>query len=125
MSGIATVVVIIVIVIGIVAYLRQSKATSRTRRALGKDNIVIVPSSKYEGIYQIWDKDTKELLSVAKDIDDGLREYIIYVNNKAVRTIVDNANEVLKVYTVNVDGNVYDEFHKFQGKIEGYNWIRL
>ena len=125
MSGIATIVVVTVVVIAIVAYLRQSKATNRARRALGKDNIVIVPLSKHEGIYQIYDKDTKEILSIAKDLDDGLREYIIYENNKSVRTIVDNANEILKVCTINEDGNIYDELHKFQGNIEEYNWVRL
>lgn len=126
MSTIITIVIFVVIFIAVVYY-RQTKATRRARRTIGWDNLLIYPAKQHD-MYIIRDSVLKDIIAIAKDLDNGTREYVMFFDtdkDKVSNIIIDNKDEVLNRCEVDENGNLYcdvkKQFEKHAGNTLEYN----
>ena len=109
MSTIITIVIFVVIFVAVVYY-KQARATRRAQRALGRDNLFIYPAKEHD-MYIIRDNVSKDILSIAKDLDNGEREYLMFYDvkdrDRVASIVIDNKDGVLSLCYVDENGNLY------------------
>ena len=126
MSTIITIVIFVVIFIAVVYY-KQTKAIRRARRAIEWDNLLIYPAKQHD-MYIIRDSVLKDIIAIAKDLDNGTREYVMFFDtdkDKVSNIIIDNKDEVINRCHVDENGNLYcylkEQFEKHVGNTMKYN----
>lgn len=131
------IIIAVIVGIGIIAYFRQSKATRRAQEALKRNNLFIYPA-KEDNMYIIRDNNTKDILAIAKDLNDRIREYIVFNESEDIDRVClivfDTKDSVLQSCYVDENGNTTELNYisdflpdhteiKCIGNIQNHSWF--
>jgi hypothetical protein len=117
---------VVLISIGIYFILKNVKNTARAQIATLMDNLFIY---KVENIYIIRDNFLKDIVAIAKNIGNGKREYIVFIDtedtDKVSYVVIEKKGKILNRCMVDEKGNLYcsikNKFESFEGDMLKYN----